>query len=313
MEHPSAVSVRGLRRDFGARRALDGVDLEIAPGRLFGLLGPNGGGKTTLFRILATLLPPTAGSASILGIDVTRDPAAARERIGVVFQSPALDRTLTVRENLLTQGRLYGLHGPALRRDADALLSRFGLLERARDRVAVLSGGLRRRADVARALLHRPPLLLLDEPSTGLDPAARRDLHRLLRELCAGPLATVVLTTHLVDEAEACDELAILDAGKVVARGTPAELKGAVGGDVITIAAREPERLAAGIESRFGGPARVIDGAVRLERSEAHVLVPRLVEAFPDRIDSITVGRPTLLDVFAQRTGRGFDTGGTAA
>jgi ABC-2 type transport system ATP-binding protein len=313
MEHPSAVSVRGLRRDFGARRALDGVDLEIAPGRLFGLLGPNGGGKTTLFRILATLLPPTAGSAAILGIDVTRDPAAARERIGVVFQSPALDRSLTVRENLLTQGRLYGLHGSALRRDADALLSRFGLLERARDRVAVLSGGLRRRADVARALLHRPPLLLLDEPSTGLDPAARRDLHRLLRELCAGPEATVVLTTHLVDEAEACDELAILDAGRVVARGTPAELKAAVGGDVITIAAREPERLAAGIESRFGGPARVIDGAVRLERSEAHVLVPRLVEAFPDRIDAITVGRPTLLDVFAQRTGRGFDTGGTAA
>ena len=307
------VRTEALRHDYGARPALRGVDLEVAPGEIFGLLGPNGGGKTTLFRILATLMPPTGGHASVLGHDVVRGALAIREGIGVVFQSPALDRQLTVSENLQTQGRLYGLARRPLRQAADGLLERLGLRDRAGDRVGSLSGGLRRRVEIAKGLLHRPRLLILDEPSTGLDPGARRDLWGLLRALRERDAVTILMTTHLVDEAEGCDRLAILSDGRLVACGTPAALKSEVGGDVIVIAAREPEGLRADLERRFGGPARVVDGTVRIERSSGHELIPRIVEAFADRIDSVTLGRPTLLDVFVHKTGRRFaDEAGTA-
>jgi ABC-2 type transport system ATP-binding protein len=307
------VRTEALRHDYGGRPALRGVDLEVAEGAIFGLLGPNGGGKTTLFRILATLLPPGGGRASVLGHDVRRAAQAIRETIGVVFQAPALDRHLTVRENLLTQGRLYGLAPGPLRAAADALLLRFGLRDRAGDRAGVLSGGLRRRVEIAKALLHRPRLLILDEPSTGLDPGARRDLWVLLRGLRESDGVTILLTTHLVDEADACDRLAILSDGMLVACGAPAALKSEVGGDVIVSAARDPDALRADVERRFGGPVAVVDGTVRIERAAGHELIPRLVEAFADRIDAVTLGRPTLLDVFVHKTGRRFAGGAGAA
>jgi ABC-2 type transport system ATP-binding protein len=232
------VQVDGLVHDFAGRPALRGIDFSVRAGEIFALLGPNGGGKTTLFRILSTLLRPTGGRARVLGHDVERDPHAIRESIGVVFQSPAVDRKLTVRENLVTQGHLYGLAGASLRKAIDGMLRTVGLGERADDRVETLSGGLVRRAEIAKGLLHHPPLLLLDEPSTGLDPAARSDLWDHLSQLRSRDGVTVLLTTHLMEEAERCDRLAILSDGSLVATGTPQELKSEIGGDVIVIATR---------------------------------------------------------------------------
>jgi len=309
MEKPAAdpvVRVVDLTHDYGERRALSGVTFDVAAGEIFALLGPNGSGKTTLFRILATLIRPGGGRAAVLGRDVAREPDAVRRLIGVVFQSPALDRRLTVAENLRLQGRLYGLRGAGLAQAVREMLDRARLADRAGDRVEVLSGGLRRRAEIAKGLMHRPPLLLLDEPSTGLDPGARRDLWEHLRGLRDRDGATVLFTTHLMDEAEGADRLAILSDGGLVASGSPGSLKAAIGGDVIVIAARDPAGLREPLETRFGVRAAVIDGALRVELPRGHELIPRIVEAFAGRIDAITLGRPTLLDVFEQRTGRRF-------
>jgi ABC-2 type transport system ATP-binding protein len=308
-----ALEAESLSRSFGARRALDGVSLSVPPGEIFALLGPNGGGKTTLFRILSTLLAPTSGTFRIAGCDPARQLSALRRSLGVVFQAPSLDRKLTVRENLLVQGALYGLGGQGLVTRSDELLRRFSVLDRAGDLVEVLSGGLARRVEIAKSLLHRPPVLLLDEPSTGLDPGARRDLTALLSDL-AREGTTVLLTTHLFDEAEAARRVGILDRGRLLACDTPAALKAKVGGDVITLETREGERegavaLAAAIESRFGtdaGHVWAVGGVVRLERARGHEFVPRLVEAFPGRFRSVTLGAPSLEDVFVDATGRLF-------
>ena len=306
MSAPAAVAVHVLVHDYGASRVLRGVDCTVGQGEIFGLLGPNGGGKTTLFRILATLMRPVGGRALVFGHDVVREAREVRRSIGVVFQSPALDRRLTVRENLDVQGRLYGLGGGDLRRTADEMLERLRLLDRAESRVDRLSGGLMRRAEIAKGLLHRPRLLLMDEPSSGLDPGARQDLWDLLRDLRERFGTTLLLTTHLMEEADRCDRLAILSEGTLVAVGTPRALKSEIGGDVIVIATGAPAEVRDGIESRFGGPVQVVDGTVRLERPRGHELIPRIVEAFADRIDAVTLGRPTLLDVFIHKTGHRF-------
>lgn len=303
----SAIATDGLTHDYGAHRALDGVSLEVAPGEIFGLLGPNGGGKTTLFRILSTLMRPTGGSARLLGLDPVADAAAVRRRIGVVFQSPSLDRKLTVAENLRHQGALYGLSCADTNGRAEAMLGRVGLAERASERVETLSGGLRRRVELAKGLLHGPEVLLLDEPSTGLDPGARRDLWTYLRGVRADDGVTSLLTTHLMEEAERCDRLAILDKGRVVALGTPDELKGELGGDVFTLVPKaDPDALRAELAERFGVDAAVVDGAVRFEQADGAAFLPKLAAAFGDRLESIALGRPTLEDVFIRRTGHRF-------
>ncbi|HEV8266732.1 MAG TPA: ABC transporter ATP-binding protein, partial [Thermoanaerobaculia bacterium] len=307
-----AVECQGLTRKYGDRVALDGVSLSVEKGRIFGLLGPNGGGKTTLFRILATLLPATSGRFTIEGLAPEADLRALRRRLGVVFQSPSLDAKLTVLENLLFGGAMYGLSGPSLRRRAEDLLGTLGVLDRAKDQVGVLSGGLARRVEIAKALLHAPSVLLLDEPSTGLDPGARRDLRELLSGLSRRDGTTVLLTTHLFEEAEACDELALLDRGKLIASGTPASLKATVGGDVLVVEAREAGEapaLASEIASRFDGAAgalTTVGETVRLELPRAHEFLPSLVEAFPGRFRSVSFGAPTLEDVFIAKTGRAF-------
>jgi len=298
-----AVRIRDLRHRFPGREALAGISLDVRRGELLALLGPNGSGKTTLFRILSTALRPAAGSVSILGADVLRSPAEARRALGVVFQAPSLDRKLTAIENLRHQGRLYGLGGADLeRRIADALES-VGLAARAGERVERLSGGLARRVELAKGMLHRPGLLLLDEPTTGLDPAARREFWGYLDAVRGESGATAVVTTHLMDEAERGDRIALLDEGRLVALGTPAELKAEIGGDVITVETADPDGLAAAIEARFGYRAQVVERAVRLERARGHELVPQLVEAFPDAVRGVTLGKPTLDDVFVRHTG----------
>ena len=231
---------------------------------------------------------------------------AARAETGVVFQSNSLDLELTVFENLRHQGYLYGLHGKSLEPRIDALLERFGLSERRQELAGKLSGGLRRRVELAKSFLHAPRVLLLDEPSSGLDPAARKELWRYLVELRAQDEVTIVLTTHILDEAEYCDRLALLDEGCLVAVETPQAFRSSIGGDIITVRSHDPETLCEAVKELFGGEPCVIEATVRLEREEGHEFIPTLVKAFPDLIESVSLGRPTLEDVFIARTGHRF-------
>jgi ABC-2 type transport system ATP-binding protein len=300
------VDISHLTHAYGDRIALDDVSLSIHPGEIFGFLGPNGSGKTTLFRILSTLIPPRTGRVTMMGLDLATDREAIRRQIGVVFQSPSLDKQLTAEENLRHQGHLYGLRGPELESRIDAMLSRVSLTERPREYVSQFSGGMRRRVELAKGLLHRPRLLLLDEPSTGLDPGARIDLWRYLKEIRDNDGVTILVTTHLMDEAEQCDRLAILDRGHLIAADTPAALKESVGGDVITLSTDSPAQLATEIQSRFQIEPQRIDNTLRLERDRGHEFIPKLVEAFPGLIRSVSLGKPTLEDVFVHVTGRSF-------
>ncbi|HMO83300.1 MAG TPA: ABC transporter ATP-binding protein [Lacipirellulaceae bacterium] len=302
-----AIAIERLTYRYGKRTAVDDLTLDISVGEVFAFLGPNGSGKSTLFRVLSTLVPVQAGSIVIFGVDGAREPRRASQYTGVVFQSPSLDKKLTVAENLWHQGRLYGMPSAAVRRRSAELLAAVGLEARSQDRVETLSGGMRRRAELAKCMLHRPQLLVLDEPSTGLDPAARLDLWQHLTQLRDSLGTTIVLTTHLLDEADRADRIAILHLGRLVALGQPWELCGELGGDSITIRTEKPTELRAAISARFDLPADVVDGVVRLERPNGHEWIPRLVEAFPGDIQAITLGKPTLEDVFISRTGHRFE------
>jgi ABC-2 type transport system ATP-binding protein len=312
MSPASAIAVRVVSYRYGDRLALDDFSLDVAAGEIFAFLGPNGSGKTTLFRLLSTLIPLQSGDVEILGLDIGLDPVAVRRQIGVAFQAPSLDKKLTVAENLRHQGRLYGLSSAELRARTSELLDAVGMTERARDRVETLSGGMRRRVELAKTMLHRPRLLLLDEPSTGLDPGARIDLWKCLNRVRDQDGVTVVLTTHLLDEADRADRIAIMHNGRLAALGRPDALRAEVGGDAITIQTERPADLAAAIRERFDCHAVPLDGAVRLEQPRGHEWIPRLVEAFPGDIQTVTLGKPTLEDVFIDRTGRRFHPeGGT--
>jgi len=306
---PSAapiISVRDVIHRYANRTALNKVSFDVRPAELFGLLGPNGSGKTTLFRILSTLMVPTSGTAVIAGIDAVRDPGALRRHIGVVFQAQSVDPKLTARENLWHQGHLYGLRGAQLKTRIEEILTRVGLLDRANDRVETFSGGMQRRIELAKGLLHHPEVLLLDEPTTGLDPGARRDLWQYLGMLRDQERVSIIVTTHLMEEAERCDRLAILSEGNLVALGTPDSLTHEIGGDVILLEARDPQALADQIRNKFHVDATVMDKHVRLEIENGHRFVPDVVEAFPGEIQSLSVSKPTLEDVFIHRTGHRF-------
>ena len=306
MSNNIAVSVSSLRHRYGDREALCGIDFAVSSGEIFGLLGPNGGGKTTLFRMLATLLPVKSGSGTLLGLDLASQPQAIREQIGVTFQSPSVDGKLTVSENLRHQANLYGLSGSAAASRIDELLGRLGLDDRRRDRVDTLSGGLKRRVEVAKSLLHRPRVLLLDEPSTGLDPGARHDLWEYLIRLRRDEGTTILVTTHLMEEADHCDRLGILDRGQIVALGSPDELRLSVGGDCLTISSLDPSKLSEQIADRFQITSRRIGDTLRIEREAGHELLRDIVAAFPNEITAISLAKPTLEDVFIARTGHRF-------
>ncbi|HZV12996.1 MAG TPA: ATP-binding cassette domain-containing protein [Candidatus Kapabacteria bacterium] len=313
VQSPIAVSVKNLsltypaRRKTAARQALKGVSFSVEPGTIFGLLGQNGSGKSTLFKILSTFLPPTSGSAELFGFDVMKAEAAVRKKTGVLFQSPSLDKKLTVGENLMHQGHLYGLKGSLLHERIKMTLERLGLYDRRNDLAESLSGGQQRRVEIAKGLLHLPAILLLDEPSTGLDPAARRDLWSYLVTLRDTFTMTILFTTHIMEEAEVCDRLVIMDQGNIVASGSPAELKERIGGDVITIMAKAPDELSVTIAERFHIQPSVVDGCIRIELHNGHEFIPRLVEAFSGAINSINLSKPTLEDVFIHLTGRRFE------
>ena len=297
------IEVKNLTHRYGDRVALSNVSFEVKKGEIFGLLGPNGGGKSTLFRILSTMMVPASGAAVIAGHDVERDPAAVRRSIGVVFQTQSLDKALTVEENLRAQGHLHGLSGADLRERMESAMQRLGLADRRKDLVEALSGGLRRRVEIAKALLHRPQVLLMDEASSGLDPAARRDLSRHVESLRENDGVTILLTTHILEEAGRCDRLILLHQGAIVAHGTPDELRARIGGDVVVLEVADPQTMAAAIEQRFHVHPSVMDGQLRVEIRDGHRFITEVVEAFPGVIDSVGLHKPTLEDVFVHETG----------
>lgn len=302
-----ALDVQAVSHSYGDRPALRGVSLQVQPGTLLGILGPNGGGKTTLFRVISTLLQPTSGQAHVFGFDTSREPSAVRRRIGMVFQTPALDEELTVRENAMTSAALYGLSGEGLKGRFASLAAAFDLSERTSDRVRTLSGGLKRRADLLRGLLHKPDLLLLDEPTTGLDPAARRTFWEILARLKRAEGTTMLAATHLMEEAEICDEVAIIDAGCIIARGTPSALRSQLGEEALWLESEQPSELEHRIRSHFGFETRIVGSYVQVTSDNVISLVAPLHESLGQLIDAATVRRPTLEDVFLHLTGHVID------
>ncbi len=278
-----AVSIEHLTHRYGERTALRDVALSIRPGALAGLLGPNGSGKTTLFRILSTLMRPTEGHAFVFGHDTAAAPEAVRRRLGVVFQEPSLDEALSVEENLRIHSTLYGLSAGAARSRIAELLRRFDLEDRAGDRVQALSGGLRRRA--------------------GLDPVARRAFWQHLERLRRTEDTTLLVATHLMEEAERCNHVMILDRGRLVGEGAPETLKAALGREVLWLETDDPAALRDRVQARFGVEAQVIGQTVQIAHPEAHTLLGALYEALGAHIESATVRRPTLEDVFMLHTG----------
>jgi ABC-2 type transport system ATP-binding protein len=309
---PTGVRAEGLTKHYGDVQALRGVDLDVPAGSVLGLLGHNGAGKTTVLRILTTLTRPTAGRAWVAGHDVVAEPARVRERIGVAGQAATVDGLLTCRANLEMVGRLYHLPAKEARRRADELLVRVSLADVATRRTDALSGGMRRRLDLAAALIASPPVLFLDEPTTGLDPHARNELWAVLREQVKGG-ATLVLTTQYLDEADRlADQIILLDHGVVVARGTPAELKQSFGGDRLVVschAAADAERARAALAPFLDGPAAIEADTARLEGPiKSGVRLIEVVRALDAAgIDARDIHRrdPTLDDVFLSLTGTG--------
>jgi ABC-2 type transport system ATP-binding protein len=302
----SVIRVEEICHSYGKRTALKGISFDVATGEIFGLLGPNGSGKTTLFRILSTLMLPTNGRALVSGFDSNKQADEVRRRIGVVFQSKSVDLKLTATENLWHQGHLYGLRGANLKLRIQEMLERVALADRAKDKVETFSGGMQRRVELAKGLMHRPSVLLLDEPTTGLDPGARRDLWLYLNELRTQEEVSIIVTTHLMEEAEHCDRLAILNLGEIVGLGTPAELRSQIGGDVVMLEAGDPAALAQRIEERFKIATTVLDGKVRLEIKDGLKFVTAVAETMPGMIQSVSISKPTLDDVFISRTGHRF-------
>lgn len=305
-ENGFAIRCENVGYRYGDRDALVDVSLDIETGTRFALLGPNGSGKSTLLKLMATILPPTKGRLEIAGFDVARQPWDVRCQIGVVFQHPALDGQLTVFENLKHHARLYGMSRREYQGRIEQSLARLGLADRAGDLVARLSGGLARRVELAKVMIHRPRVLILDEPSNGLDPGTRRDLWEYLTSLESEGV-TLLVATHLMDEAERCHRVAILDRGRRVAYGVPSDLRSEIGADVVTVDASSPDEVQARL-ARSGVGDIERDGAMlRFPRPTSAETMRELLEGCDERIRSISIARPTLEDVFLRRTGRRFD------
>ncbi|UQA63092.1 ATP-binding cassette domain-containing protein [Polyangium aurulentum] len=304
MSDTPAIEVEKLEKRFGDVEAVRGVSFSVPHGEIFGFLGPNGAGKTTTIKMLCTLLEPSGGKARLGGFDVTEEPGGVRKSIGVIFQDPALDDRLSAVENLELHAVVYDVPRAERRARIDEALGFVELSDRKNDIVRHFSGGMKRRLEIARGLLHRPRVLFLDEPTTGLDPQTRRRTWEVLRSLRDRYGTTLFLTTHYMDEAEHCDRIAIIDHGRIVAEGTPEELKRKVGKDVVTVRTSEPEPLRRLLEERHGiVPEPTEDGlSFRVEEGEAFIV--ELVAEARVPLSGIAVHRPTLDDVFLALTGR---------
>jgi ABC-2 type transport system ATP-binding protein len=299
----SVIVARGLTKSFGEVEAVKGIDLDVRPGEIFGFLGPNGAGKSTTINILCTLLRPSGGRASVAGFDVDTQPAEVRARLGLVFQDPSLDGQLTARENLNFHAFLYSVPAAQRAQRIADVLAMVELTDRADSIVMTFSGGMRRRLEIARGMLHTPEVLFLDEPTIGLDPQTRRHIWSYLRGLREQAGVTLFMTTHYMDEAEECDRIAIIDGGRIVAQGTPDELKSMVGGDIVTVATGDNAAAAIEIKDRFGLEPIVDNGSLRVEVSDGAGFVPRLVRETSVPVTSVSFHRPSLDDVFLKLTG----------
>jgi len=299
----AVIQANGLVKRYGQLEAVRGIDLEVQHGEIFGFLGPNGAGKSTTISILCTLLTPTAGTARVAGIAVVRDPARVRQLIGLVFQDPSLDDVLTGRENLEFHAFIYSVPAAERAKRIDEMLALLQLSDRAGSQVRTYSGGMKRRLESARGMLHQPQILFLDEPTLGLDPQTRQSIWTHLNELRDKKGITIFMTTHYMDEAEYCDRIAIIDRGQIVALGTPDELKAMVGGDVVTITSSTPDEAAKEIEGMLGVTPVRDDGSLRMEVPDGKVFVPRLVRELTAPVDTVTLRRPSLDDVFLKLTG----------
>jgi ABC-2 type transport system ATP-binding protein len=301
---PSAIAVHALTKRFGTVEAVRGIDLDVRPGEIFGFLGPNGAGKSTTINILCTLMRATSGSASVAGIDVDRDPSGVRSRIGLVFQDPSLDQQLTARENLQFHAFVYDVPAAIRAERIAEVLEMVELSDRAETPVMTFSGGMRRRLEIARGMLHTPQVLFLDEPTIGLDPQTRQHIWRYLVELPKQRGVTIFMTTHYMDEAEYCDRIAIIDHGEIQAIGTPDELKAMVGGDVVTVTTTDNAAALPQIAALAGSDPITDNGSLRVEVADAAAFVPRLVREAGVEVTSVQFRRPSLDDVFLKLTGR---------
>jgi ABC-2 type transport system ATP-binding protein len=313
------ILVEGLVRVFkGGIRAVDGIDLQVAPGEIYGFLGPNGAGKSTTVLVLTTLLPPTEGRATVAGFDVLREGPQVRATIGAALQEAALDQFLTGREHMELQGGLHGLARDERRRRGDELLARVGLSEAADRKVGGYSGGMKRRLDLALALVHRPTILFLDEPTTGLDPQSRSALWDEVARLASDDGVTVFLTTQYLEEADVlADRVGIIDHGRIVAEGTPEALKGEMGRSTVELVPIDASQRGAfaAVLARFGEPAAAAPKAVAVmldDPIEGLAEMIRTLDAEGLRVASLEVHQPTLDDVFLQKTGRHLE-GASAA
>jgi ABC-2 type transport system ATP-binding protein len=299
----TAISVRDLVKTFGEVRAVRGVNFEVATGEVFGFLGPNGAGKTTTINMLCTLAKPTSGAASVAGHDVVTERDNVRRNIGLVFQDPTLDGYLTAQQNLRLHAELYGVQSDLVMPRMRQVMEMVGLWDRKDSVVGTFSGGMRRRLEIARGLMHSPRVLFLDEPTIGLDPQTRRSIWDYIRELKEREEITIFMTTHYMDEAEWCDRIAIMDHGEIVALDSPEALKGGVGKDRVTILTDDNDAAIAALARQFGIEAQVSEGAVAFGVPAGEEFVPRLFAELGLPIRSVSVSRPTLDDVFMSYTG----------
>ncbi len=299
-----AIEVQELVKRYGDVTAVAGIDFTVAGGEFFAFLGPNGAGKTTTINILCTLARPTSGRARVASYDVVREPDHVRQRIGIIFQDPSLDTQLTAWENLALHARVYGVPGTLWRPRAEQLLRLVELWDRRHQLVRTFSGGMKRRLELVRGLLHRPEILFLDEPTLGLDPQTRRQIWSYLETLRHETGVTLFLTTHYLEEAEQCDRVAIIDHGRIIALDTPERLKERVGRDIIVLVTVDNARAASELRARFGLQPLVVDGTLRVEVEQGDTFIPELVRQLSVPIHSISLRRPSLDDVFLALTGR---------
>jgi ABC-2 type transport system ATP-binding protein len=304
MRAPHAIDVTDLRKSFGDFEAVRGVSFHVASGEVFGFLGPNGAGKTTTINMLCTLARPSAGRALVAGHDVERERDSVRRNIGLVFQDPTLDSYLTAEQNLRLHAELYGVDAALVKPRMRQVLEMVGLWERKDAQVATFSGGMRRRLEIARGLMHSPRVLFLDEPTIGLDPQTRSSIWSYIRLLKETEEITIFMTTHYMDEAEYCDRIAIMDEGRIVVLDSPESLKAAVGADRVTIDTDDDAAAIAALRQTFGIEAVVSEGAVSFAVPGGEEFVPRLFADLGVPIRSVSVRRPTLDDVFMSHTGK---------
>jgi ABC-2 type transport system ATP-binding protein len=300
----AAIVTEQLTKRYGQLEAVAGIDLRVEKGETFGFLGPNGAGKSTTIGMLCTLIRPTSGSAKVAGFDVVHERDAVRRSIGLVFQESTLDNYLTAEQNLRFHAELYGVPRSLVADRLDEVLDLVGLADRRRSEVRGFSGGMKRRLEIARGLLHSPVVLFLDEPTIGLDPQTRSSIWDYINHLQAREGTTIFMTTHYMEEAELCGRIAIVDHGSIVALGTPDELKASVGEDRIELRTDDDNKAIAALRERFGFQAERHEGVVTFRAPKAEELVPRLFAELPVTIRSVGLARPSLDDVFLSYTGR---------